>query len=177
MALPHFETERLFVRPRTMGDFEACLAMDRDPEVTQFIPGPWHDHPRHEAFLRDRIETSYGNIFGYWSLFPKANPRTFAGWVFLIQQEGVGSEIEIGWRLNRSAWGNGFATEAVCPIIKHAFRSEEVNRIIADIDPRNLSSLRVAAKIGMKRIGQGEHGDDRYALIKTAFISETCQVD
>lgn len=38
MLLPSFETERLWVRPRTMADFDACLVMDRDPAVTRFIP-------------------------------------------------------------------------------------------------------------------------------------------
>ncbi len=45
--LPSFETERLLLRPRTMADFEACLAMNEDPEVMRFIPGPWDDPELH----------------------------------------------------------------------------------------------------------------------------------
>ena len=40
-ALPTFTTARLTLRPRTLGDLDACLAMDRDPLVTKFIHGPW----------------------------------------------------------------------------------------------------------------------------------------
>ena len=54
---PGFHTRRLLLRPRGMGDFDACLAMDRDPQVTRFIPGPWSDPARHAAFLRARIAT------------------------------------------------------------------------------------------------------------------------
>ena len=54
--LPTFETDRLLIRPRTMADYEACLAMDRDPLVTRFIDGPWHDADAHERFLRERIQ-------------------------------------------------------------------------------------------------------------------------
>ena len=157
--LPSFETERLLVRPRIMADFDACLAMDRDPAVTRFIPGPWNEPAKHESFLRGRIETSFGSGLGYWSLFPKAQPDQFAGWILLIPYDGVGPEVEIGWRLNRSAWGNGFAPEAARPIVEHAFSTVGLERIVADIDPGNLSSLRVAEKIGMKYIGDGKHGD------------------
>ncbi len=67
-----FETKRLWMRPRTMEDFDACLAMDRDPEVTRFVPDPWNDRADHEAFLRERILTFPGDGLGYWSIFPKA---------------------------------------------------------------------------------------------------------
>lgn len=176
--LPSFETERLFVRPRTMSDFHACLAMDRDPEVTKFIPGPWNDTPKHEAFLRDRIKTALGDGLGYWSIFPKERPDQFVGWILLIPYDGVGPEIEIGWRLNRLAWGNGFATEAARLIAEYAFHTLGLNRIVANIDQRNLSSVRVAEKIGMKFIGDGEHGEDAckcFAMGKADFAEPISQ--
>src|SRR5471030_2207047 len=80
--LPTFETDRLLIRPRTMADYEACLAMDRDPQVTQFIDGPWHDAEAHERFLRERIQTSFGDGLGYWSIFPKDSPMRFWGGCF-----------------------------------------------------------------------------------------------
>ncbi|QYM71695.1 GNAT family N-acetyltransferase [Pseudochrobactrum sp. Wa41.01b-1] len=171
--LPSFETERLWVRPRTMADFDACLAMDRDPEVTKFIPGPWNEPAKHEAFLKERIETSLGDGLGYWFIFPKVQPDQFAGWILLIPYDGIGPEVEIGWRLNRSAWGRGFAAEAVRPIIEHAFHTVGLKRIVADINPSNLSSLRVAEKIGMNHIGDGKPGADPckcYAMTKADLI-------
>lgn len=179
MVLPSFETKRLWVRPRTMADFDDCLAMDRDPEVTKFIPGPWSEPAKHEAFLRERIETSLGDGLGYWSIFPKSQPDQFAGWLLLIPYDGVGPEVEIGWRLNRSAWGNGFAPEAARPVVEHAFHTVGLKRIVADIDPRNVSSLRVAEKIGMKYIGDGKHGDDPckcYAMTATDLNEVTLQI-
>ncbi|WP_281840769.1 GNAT family N-acetyltransferase [Sinisalibacter aestuarii] len=165
--LPHFETDRLWLRPRSMDDLGACLAMDRDPEVTRFIPGPWHDPQAHEAFLRERIETSFGEGLGYWSIFPKAQPERFAGWILLIPYDGIGPEVEIGWRLNRAAWGNGFAPEAARPVAAHAVHTLGLERIVADIDPDNHASLRVAEKVGMTFEGDGLHGGrpcKRYVL-------------
>ena len=171
--LPSFETERLLVRPRTMADFDACIAMDRDPEVTKFVPGPWSDPPRHEAFLKERIEASLGEGLGYWSIFPKARPERFAGWILLIPYDGVGSEIEIGWRLNRTAWGKGFATEAARPIVEHAFYSVGLAHSVADIDPGNFASVKVAEKIGMKFVGDRQQGAvpcKCYAMAKADLI-------
>lgn len=155
--LPHFETERLLLRPRTMADFDACLAMDRDPEVTRFIPGPWSDPEKHEAFLKWRIETDFGKGLGYWSIFPKATPEQFVGWVLLIPRDGVGPEIEIGWRFNRAAWGKGYATEAARPVPDHAFHNLELDQVIAEILAGNQASMHVAEKIGMTFMRNCEH--------------------
>lgn len=99
MPLPVFQTDRLELRPRTMSDYDACLSMDRDPEVTRFVTGPWSDPAAHERFLEHRIETSFGEGLGYWSIFPKQD----LGWVLLIPYDAIGPEIEIGWRLARKA--------------------------------------------------------------------------
>jgi RimJ/RimL family protein N-acetyltransferase len=136
-----------------MADFDACLAMDRDPEVVKYISGPWHDASKHEAFLRDRIQADFGNGLGYWSIFSREDEGRFLGWVLLIPSDGVGPEVEIGWRLNRSAWGYGYGTEAARPFVSHAFETIDLPRIVADIDGRNTASHRIAEKIGMKHVG------------------------
>lgn len=153
-----FETERLSIRPRTMADFQACLAMDRDPEVTRHIAGPWTDREAHERFLEDRITRNFGEGLGYWSIFGKADPGQFLGWILLIPYDGLGPRIEIGWRLNRLAWGKGYATEAAAPFVRHAFVNLKLAEIVADIDPSNIASIRVAGKIGMTFVGDIRHG-------------------
>ncbi|MGF9563969.1 GNAT family N-acetyltransferase [Neorhizobium sp. JUb45] len=171
--LPSFETDRLLLRPRKMADFQACLAMDRDPEVTRFVPGPWQNPAEHEVFLRGRIETDHGNGLGYWSIFAKNAPEDFLGWVLLIPRDGVGPEIEIGWRLNRLAWGKGFASEAALTVAAHAFHTLRLDMIVADVMPGNAASLRVAEKLGMLHIGEG-HDDNAvfacYAVTRDAFV-------
>jgi RimJ/RimL family protein N-acetyltransferase len=148
--LPSFETARLCLRARTMDDFEACLAMDCEPGITQYIRGPWDDPARHKAFLRDRITADYGSGLGYWSVFAKDHPDRFIGWMLLIPEDAVGPDIEIGWRFVAQSHGKGYATEAARVILAHAFDTLKLPRIVADIDPRNAASIRVAQKIGMR---------------------------
>lgn len=149
-VLPTFKTGRLIVRPRTLSDLEDCMAMDRDPSVTHFIPGPWADPAAHREFVLSRMNCNYPKGLGYWSVIKRGGPQTFLGWILLIPYHEVGDETEIGWRLTRDSWGNGFATEAATPVLHHAFSSVGLGFVVADIDQRNAASIRVAEKLGMQ---------------------------
>ncbi|MCB8878403.1 GNAT family N-acetyltransferase [Acidisoma silvae] len=152
--LPTFKTARLELRPRSVLDYQACVAMDRDPLVTQFIPGPWRNPVAHAAFVTARIHHAYPHGMGYWCVF---TPAGFIGWILLAPEDLLGPEIEIGWRLVRSAWGQGFATEAARSVLDHALRTLRLKRIIADIDPANTASLGVATKLGFLPAGSVQY--------------------
>ncbi|WP_453969308.1 GNAT family N-acetyltransferase [Amorphus sp. MBR-141] len=149
---PTFDTPRLRLPPRTVADLDACLAMDRDPEVTRFIPGPWADPVAHRAFVLARMAANHPEGLGYWTIRDRAD-GSFLGWVLLLPVEGVGDEIEIGWRLVRSAWGRGIAGEAAAPVLAYGLSIAGNRMIVADIDPDNVGSMRVAEKIGMTARG------------------------
>jgi RimJ/RimL family protein N-acetyltransferase len=87
---------------------------------------------------------------GYWSVIVSAK---FVGWVLLTPLDLQGPEIEIGWRLVRSAWGLGYATEAARPILGHALTTLKIEKVLADIDPMNSASASVARKLGFRPTG------------------------
>jgi RimJ/RimL family protein N-acetyltransferase len=147
-TLPVFRTARLILRQRTLDDLEACIAMDRDPEVTRFVRGPWSDPVAHRAFVEERITMMYPEGLGYWSVLSGPD---FLGWVLLRHLHREGPEVEIGWRLRRAAWGRGYATEAARPVLEHGLATVKLPQIIAEIDTVNLASLRVAQKLGLRR--------------------------
>lgn len=149
--LPTFQTARLTVRPRTVDDIEACLAMDRDPAVTQFIDGPWADPIIHRIFVEARMRHAFPPGMGYWTALA---PEGFAGWILLTPLNLHGPEIEIGWRFVRRLWGNGYATEAAHPVLGHALTTLGLAAVVADIDPANAASARVARKLGLRRAGR-----------------------
>lgn len=158
-TLPSFETARLRLRPRVLADLDACLAMDRDPEVTRHIAGPWHDPDEHRRFVTHRITRDYPSGLGYWSIFEKAAPDAFVGWVLLIPDFAGGArDIEIGWRLVRAAWGRGIASEAAAALVRHAFDTVRLPRVVADIAAANAGLLNVARKLGMRRVGVVQDG-------------------
>lgn len=154
------QTARLILRPRRAEDFEACRIMDGDPEVIRYVGAPWRNEAEHLAFLRRRIAASYPPGLGYWSIFAAAAPEDFLGWIMLCAIEAAvevaepgpepGPDIEIGWRLKRAAWGQGFATEAALPILAQGFARAPMKAVVADIHPDNLGSQKVADKLGLK---------------------------
>lgn len=151
MTLPTFSTPRVMLRPRTLADTDQCLAMDAEPDVTRFVSGPWSDPAAHRRFVEQRTRGPWPDGLGYWSVLEPGG--AFLGWVLLIPLDGTGPEIEIGWRLRRAAWGRGIATEAARPVLRHGFAALGLAEIMALIDPENVASVRVAEKIGLRRIG------------------------
>jgi RimJ/RimL family protein N-acetyltransferase len=149
-SLPTFRTPRLTVRPRTITDLDACLAMDRDPEVTRFVSGPWANPLAHRAFVESRMRHPYPPGMGYWSII---GPEGFVGWILLTPLDLHGPEIEIGWRLMRAAWGRGYATEAARPVLDHALHALGLSKVVADIDPANTASVSVARKLRLQPAG------------------------
>jgi RimJ/RimL family protein N-acetyltransferase len=120
----------------------------------------------HGIILAGRIARVYPPGLGYWSAFPKLSPEKFLGWVSLmpLDPDNPASDVEIGWRFAMSAWGRGYAPEAAAALLFHAFHSLGLNRVIATIHPENAQSFRVAEKIGMTHIGEGD------------YFGETCKL-
>jgi RimJ/RimL family protein N-acetyltransferase len=154
---PIFETRRLRLRPRTQADTEACLDLDSDPAVIRFVTGPWSDPVAHRAFIEARTLGPYAPGLGYWVICRREEPGSFLGWVLLIPADGTRPEIEIGWRLRRTEWRKGIGTEAATPVLRHAFVALQLPEVIAEIDPDNIGSQRLAEKLGLSRVGLESH--------------------
>jgi len=64
--------------------------------------------------------------------------------------------VEVGWRLARTAWGNGYATEAARAAIAYGFDDLELDEIVSFTTVANLPSRRVMEKLGMSRDRAGD---------------------
>jgi RimJ/RimL family protein N-acetyltransferase len=99
---------------------------------------------------------------GYWSVLEADG---FIGGIQLAPLDWHGPEIEIDWRFVRTAWGRGYATEAVSSILSYALHILRVPEIVADIAPTNIAAVRVAKKLGFHALRPIEHAGqafDRY---------------
>lgn len=156
--LPRLETDRLLLRARTLEDFDACLAMDSVPGMLRYV-GPPASPAEHARFLTDRFAARFPRGFGYWTILPKREPEGHLGWVCLLpadEGEPAGT-AEIGWRIPKPAWGNGYAPEAAAAVLRHARETLRLARVVATIHPDNDRSFRVAEKIGLRFAGGGEY--------------------
>ena len=144
-------TERLFLRHFHILDREPMLRVFGDAEVMRFGNGvqtkEWV-----ETWLRTCLEHYYQTWgFGPYAVVEQRSGEVI-GYCGLFYSPDVGGqpEVEIGYRLARSAWGQGYATEAARAVRDFAFNTLGIKRLIAMIDPSNLASIRVAEKIGMQ---------------------------
>ena len=72
----------------------------------------------------------------------------------VIGKAGLFRFPEIGFILSPDHWGRGFAGEALRAVVDRAFVVHGLGRIVADVDPRNLASLRLLARLGFEETGR-----------------------
>ncbi|HEX5500594.1 MAG TPA: GNAT family N-acetyltransferase [Thermomicrobiales bacterium] len=172
------ETERMWLREFTADDLDLLVELDSDPAVMRFITGG-RATPRDE--IRDDILPAWLGYYerfagyGFWAAIDKAS-GDFLGWFHFRPAPGRPlDEPELGYRLRRAAWGNGYATEGSRALIAKGFADHGVRRVVAETMAVNTASRRVMEKAGMTlvrtffqewpdRIEGDEFGDVEYAI-------------
>ena len=145
-----FRTDRLLLRHFHILDTEAMIRVFGDAEVMRYGPGP-----QTVEWVQGRLKTCLLSYqawgFGPWAVVEKRRHITvgYCGLFYFPDIAGQ-PEIEIGYRLARSFWARGYATEAVRATRDYAFHVLGTARLIAMIDPQNASSIHVAEKAGMR---------------------------
>jgi RimJ/RimL family protein N-acetyltransferase len=146
-SIPTLRTERLVLRPFRDDDLDAWAAVLADEETTRYIGGV---RSREEAWRTIAVYLGHWELRGYgqWAVERRLDGR-FVGRAGLWYPEGW-PELEVGWTFDRSAWGEGFATEAGQASIDWAFEELGLQRIGAVIAPENARSRAVAVRLGME---------------------------
>lgn len=157
-------TNRLMLRDVVEADAELLVDLDSDPEVMRYIPGLSLD----AAWYRERIRTFYlpqqtHSWHGMWIVLDRMT-RDFFGWVFIrpatayMYASHMGwndpTEMEVGYRYRRSAWGRGVATEAAATLVGLAMADPATSAVVACALADNMPSLRVLEKLGLRRVGE-----------------------
>jgi RimJ/RimL family protein N-acetyltransferase len=179
----YLETERIVLRQFNEDDADNLFALDSDPEVMRYLDGglpPDLEIIRYKTlprFLNYHCDTPH---YGFWAAIEKST-GDFLGWFHFrpalhhIDQEG---EIELGYRLKRSAWGKGYATEVSRALLNKGFLEMDVRCITATALAANTASIRVMEKAGLRFvrsfIEERFPGDDqravKYALDRSDYI-------
>ncbi|MDQ1006499.1 RimJ/RimL family protein N-acetyltransferase [Streptomyces sp. V4I23] len=183
------ETGRLTLRPFHESDADAVLALDNDPEVMRYINGGASTTRaevlretmpallRHYACL-DGPAGMEGR--GYWAAQDRVS-GAFLGWFEFRPVRGDScDEVELGYRLDRRAWGGGLATEGSRALIRLGFTQLGVLRVTATTMTVNERSRRVMEKAGLRyvrtffeewpdAIEGSELGDVEYAVTRAQW--------
>ncbi len=159
MQFPALRTERLILRPWQDADLEPFAALNADPAVMEYFPSLL-SRAQSDA-MADRIRSHFERYgYGLWAIeVPGVAP--FIGFTGLNRPSFM-PDVEVGWRLARSYWRAGYATEAARASLDWGFAHLDVPEIVAMVVPDNLRSQRVMAKLGMQR---DEAADFEHPLI------------
>ncbi len=151
MAAPYeLMTERLRLRRWEPGDRGPMAAINRDAEVTRYLNRATDDSAVQE--FHEKVLGHWAKHgFGFWAVQSLAGGELigFVGVAYPTFLEPVAHRPELGWRLARSAWGKGFATEAAAAARDDALGRLGLDALISIIHPGNARSQAVARKLGM----------------------------
>lgn len=176
------DTGRLSLRALTYADADELWALDNDPDVMRYINGgrPSTRQEVRERTLPRLLREYPDGLRGYWAAEEKA-AGTFLGWFEFRPLDGDDfSVVELGYRLNRAAWGAGYATEGARALIREGFTRLGVQRVTANAMAVNRRSRRVMEKAGLtflrhftgdweEPIDGSEHGDVEYILTRSEW--------
>jgi RimJ/RimL family protein N-acetyltransferase len=190
-------TERLVLREFTQADAGGLLALDGDPAVMRFLDSVTKSRTQIEAEVLPRFLGYYERYrgFGYWAADTR-DEGGFIGWFSLrpvapaatavvhwADADGDTSVAGLGYRLRRSAWGHGYATEGARALVRRAFTELGVAEIVATTMAVNSGSRAVLANAGLRYartvylawpdpLPGNEHGDVEYRLDRDDWLAE-----
>ncbi|NEC85988.1 GNAT family N-acetyltransferase [Streptomyces sp. SID12501] len=149
--MPDLRTERLVLRAWRDSDLVPWVAMNADPEVREHLG---------DVLTREQSEASATHFqagldergWGWWAV-EVTGTGEFIGFAGLdpVEDDMAFDGVEAGWRLARSAWGHGYATEAARAVLAYAFDEKGValEEVLAITTATNLRSQAVMRRLGM----------------------------
>ena len=151
-------TERLVMRRWRDSDRAPFAALNADPEVMRYFPATL-DRAASDALV-SIIEARFDHQgFGLWAL-EVASSAEFIGFTGLNPMPtgvpGAGG-MEVGWRLARTAWHQGYATESATAAVDVAFSGAGLPELWSMTAVLNEPSQAVMRRLGMTRYGYFEH--------------------
>jgi RimJ/RimL family protein N-acetyltransferase len=146
------ETARLTLRSWREADAAPFAALNADPEVMAHFPKPLSRAER-DAMLARLIDRWRGDGIAF-AAAERRDDWAFIGMVGLARVRFAAPSLlegatEIGWRLARAHWGQGYATEAARGWLAHGFDTLGLDEIISFTVPANLASIAVMRRLGM----------------------------
>ncbi len=145
------DTPRTTLRCWQEADRDAFAALHADPEVMWDAPDPLDRAGSDTKF--ERYAAAFGRHgFTRWAL--ESREGVFLGYCGILPSRPahpLGPHADIGWRLVRSTWGNGYATEAAAAALQDAFSRCGLREVLAYTAADNLRSQAVMTRLGLRR--------------------------
>lgn len=152
------ETPRLILRQWQLTDQQAFIAMGQDPDVMHYFP-KCLSKEESLKFIEAVTEIIQRQGWGFWAVELKTTGQ-FIGFVGLHEQAtqfDFSPCVEIGWRLAKPFWRQGYATEAAQAALDYAFHTLQLEKVVSFTAVANHPSEAVMQKLGMNKVGEFNH--------------------
>ncbi|WP_235737896.1 GNAT family N-acetyltransferase [Nocardioides alcanivorans] len=141
-------TERLLLRTFRPDDIDALLDYQRIPEVARYLlVEPWTREYAEQQVVKRLRSTGLGGPDDVLALAVELDGRVI-GDIAVWPTDAEARQGELGWVFHPEVGGRGYATEAVAAAMEHAFDAGW-HRAVAQMDPRNTASAKLARRLGM----------------------------
>jgi ribosomal-protein-alanine N-acetyltransferase len=146
-------TERLILRWLDAGDAAAQYAIYADPVAMRYwSAAAWTDMAQADASIAQSLE-GYRSGSGLRLAIVLRESAEMIGNFNLYAFNDANRRCDVGYALNRDHWGKGYLGEAMTAALDYAFSVLDLNRLEADIDPRNEASAKLLERKGFKKEG------------------------
>ena len=152
------ESERLYLKEFTVNDTDNLFRLNSDADVMKYIREPETDINVIKDSINKIIKYYAENPgLGVWAGYKKVSDE-FIGFYELAHMDNT-DEIEVGYRLHKEYWNNGFATEMTKILIDYGFNKMGLNKIVGITHPENIVSQKVLLKSGLTYIKEAFYYD------------------
>lgn len=154
------ETERLFLREMTMGDFDALYAVLSDAEIMQHYPYSF-DEERVRSWIERNMKRYTDDGFGLWAVCLKDTGEMIGDCGLTLQNIDGQMLPEIGYHIRRDQQRKGYAKEAAAAVRDWAFQNTEYPALYSYCKYTNVGSFKTAESIGMHFEKEYEDGANK----------------
>lgn len=151
----YLETDRTILREAEPSDLFDFFALDSDPEVHRFLGNhPVKSLVESEEMIASLKQQYHSNGIGRWVIEQKET-GDFIGWSGLKYEEQLRTfaYYDLGYRLNRAYWNQGYATETARACLDYGFKHLNLPAIGAAAEQTHLVSNHILKKLGLKPNG------------------------
>ena len=176
------QTPRLLLRPLRLEDADALLAIFSDPLVMRYwSTPPWTSSEQALALInRDLDGMARGEHIRLG--LQRLDNQALIGHCTLFAWSRQSRRAELGYGMARACWGQGYMDEALRALLAWGFAALDLNRVEADIDPRNTGSECSLLRLGFVKEGHlrqrwivGDEVSDTglYGLLRSDWVTST----
>lgn len=147
VLITELHTERLHLRKMKVSDSSSLFKVWSDPDVTKFMNvSCFTDENKAKEMINLLDDLSRDSKAIRFSIIKKES-NEIIGSCGYNSFDFENEKAEIGYDIAKSFWGRGYASEAICSLLDHAFSSLKLNRIEAKVDPENVNSIKLLQKL------------------------------